>query len=124
MTQKRLLLGACLLYFVSAAASYAYFSSQAVTSTTNQVTTGNYGSLVVDPAAPRTEACPLNGILYTVKEREIWEKRRPLAVMVENSPDARPHSGLNRSDIVYEAVAEGGVTRFMPIYLCDAARSA
>ncbi|OGV96517.1 hypothetical protein A2W24_03315 [Microgenomates group bacterium RBG_16_45_19] len=123
MTQKRLLLGACLLYFVSAAASYAYFSSQAVTSTTNQVTTGNDGSLVIDPAAPRTEACPLNGILYTVKEREIWEKRRPLAVMVENSPDARPHSGLNRSDIVYEAVAEGGVTRFMPIYLCDAARS-
>jgi hypothetical protein len=44
--------------------------------------------------------------------------------MVENSPDARPHSGIIRADIVYEAVAEGGVTRFMPVYYCDAQRSA
>ncbi len=41
---------------------------------------------------------------------------RPIAVMVENHPDARPQSGLSQADIVYEALAEGGITRFMAIY--------
>ena len=37
-------------------------------------------------------------------------------IMIENSPDARPQSGLDQAGIVYEAVAEGGITRFMAIY--------
>jgi hypothetical protein len=41
---------------------------------------------------------------------------RPIAVMVENHPDARPQSGLSQADLVYEAVAEGGITRFMAVY--------
>ncbi len=41
---------------------------------------------------------------------------RPLAVMVQNSPQARPHSGLIYADIVFEAVAESGVTRFVAFY--------
>lgn len=42
--------------------------------------------------------------------------RIPLAVMVENHTDARPQSGLDKASIVYEAIAEGGITRFMAIY--------
>jgi hypothetical protein len=38
------------------------------------------------------------------------------AVMVENSIDARPQSGLSQAMVVFEAVAEGGVTRFMALY--------
>ena len=38
------------------------------------------------------------------------------AVMLENSPDARPQSGLKDSGVVFEAVAEGGITRFVAIY--------
>lgn len=38
------------------------------------------------------------------------------AVMVENSIDARPQSGLGDAGVVFEAVAEGGVTRFMALY--------
>lgn len=41
---------------------------------------------------------------------------RPIAVMVENHPDSRPQSGLSQADIVYETLAEGGITRFMAIY--------
>ena len=40
-------------------------------------------------------------------------------IMIENSTDARPQSGLNAAGIVYEAVAEGGITRFMAIYKGD-----
>lgn len=43
--------------------------------------------------------------------------QRPVtAVMVENSLDARPQSGLGDAGVVFEAVAEGGVTRFMALY--------
>src|SRR5690606_9454884 len=38
------------------------------------------------------------------------------AVMIENSPDARPQSGLKDAGVVYEAIAEGGITRFLAIY--------
>ncbi len=38
------------------------------------------------------------------------------AVQIENSPEARPQSGLREADIVSEAIAEGGITRFNAIY--------
>ncbi len=39
-----------------------------------------------------------------------------LAVMIENSPEARPQSGLKEAGVVFEAVAEGGITRFVALY--------
>jgi hypothetical protein len=38
------------------------------------------------------------------------------AIMIENSPDARPQSGLKDSGVVFEAIAEGGITRFLVVY--------
>ena len=38
------------------------------------------------------------------------------AIMIENSPDARPQSGLKDAGVVYEAIAEGGITRFLALY--------
>lgn len=38
------------------------------------------------------------------------------AIMIENSPDARPQSGLKDSGVVFEAIAEGGITRFLVLY--------
>ncbi|MGI9146671.1 MAG: DUF3048 domain-containing protein [Chloroflexota bacterium] len=40
-----------------------------------------------------------------------------LAVMIENQADARPQTGLPRADVVYEALAEGGITRFIAVFL-------
>ena len=37
-------------------------------------------------------------------------------IMIENSPEARPQSGLRDAGIIYEAIAEGGITRFLAIY--------
>lgn len=78
------------------------------------------GRARIDPAAPKTEACPLTGEMFSKAERAIWEKRRPLGIMIENHADSRPQSGLSKADIVYEAVAEGGITRFLAIYFCRA----
>lgn len=74
----------------------------------------------IGQGAPKTEACPINGGLFTKAERLVWENRRPLAVMVENHADSRPQSGLSSADVVYEAVAEGGITRFLSIFYCGA----
>ena len=40
-----------------------------------------------------------------------------LAIMVENQADARPQTGLPQADVVYECLAEGGITRFIAMYL-------
>lgn len=57
---------------------------------------------------------PLDGY-STPRSRAI---RRPLSVIIENySPDSRPQSGLGGASTVVETLAEGGVTRFMAIYL-------
>jgi hypothetical protein len=69
-------------------------------------------------SGPKTEECPLNGEKLTKEERSLWEKRRPLVVMIENHTDARPQSGLSQADVVYEAVAEGGITRFATVFYC------
>jgi hypothetical protein len=36
--------------------------------------------------------------------------------MIENSPDARPQSGLDQAGVVYEAIAEAGITRFLALF--------
>lgn len=41
---------------------------------------------------------------------------RPVMVVVENHPQARPQWGLTSSDIVFEMVAEGGITRMIFMY--------
>lgn len=110
------------LYLISTGLSFAAFSyigtsspSVSTTTTPNKDTQGHF---VIDPSIPRTEACPINGKLYTKQEKETWGVRRPLAVMIENHSDSRPQSGLSSADVVYEAVAEGGITRFMGIFYC------
>lgn len=66
------------------------------------------------PVCPLTGAPPPGG---SVPNRPV------LGVKVENAPEARPQTGLNTADIVYEQPVEGGITRFLAIYQCqDAAR--
>ena len=47
---------------------------------------------------------------------EAATKQAVTAIMIENSPDARPQSGLKQSGVVFEAVAEGGITRFLTLH--------
>lgn len=42
---------------------------------------------------------------------------RPYAVMFDNHPRAYPQTGLNQAPIVFEALAEFGITRYMAIYV-------
>ncbi len=69
---------------------------------------------------PKTEECPINGAMYTKSESAVWDDRRPVTAIIENHQDARPESGLSRADVIYEAVAEGGITRFLSVFYCGA----
>ncbi len=40
----------------------------------------------------------------------------PVGVMIENLVSSRPQAGLNKASLVYEALAEGGITRFLAVY--------
>jgi hypothetical protein len=42
---------------------------------------------------------------------------RPIAVMIDNHPGAYPQAGMDQAAIVFETLAEFGITRFMAIYL-------
>lgn len=68
--------------------------------------------VIVAPPEPTTFPSPLTGVEVSKEQSE-----RPLtAFIIENSPDARPQSGLNEAGIVFEAIAEGGITRFGVVY--------
>ncbi|GHV10110.1 hypothetical protein FACS1894217_15370 [Clostridia bacterium] len=55
---------------------------------------------------------PLNGLPM----EESFTKSRPLAVMFNNIKVALPQHGLSQADIIYEAMAEGGITRIVGIF--------
>src|SRR5215471_15616771 len=40
----------------------------------------------------------------------------PALVQVENAPGSRPQSGLQRADLVFEYLTEGGISRFTAVY--------
>ena len=51
-------------------------------------------------------------------------KRPALLVKIGNEPDgARPQSGLNEADIVFDTPAEGFIMRYMAVYQCNNASS-
>lgn len=64
------------------------------------------------PPEPTTIASRLTG-LEVPKE---LDKLPVSGVMIENSPDARPQSGLKDAGVVFEAIAEGGITRFLAMF--------
>jgi hypothetical protein len=126
MKNRKLLIivGGILIYLASAGISYGafHFLGGSGTGLISPVETPQTGDgFKIDPNAPKTEKCPLNGGMFSKAEKQIWEKRRPLTVMIENHADSRPQSGLSKADVVYEAVAEGGITRFLAVFYCNAA---
>ena len=87
--------------------------------TTNGETAGPTGDTVVDPTngttvdpnTPVVYRNPLNGMIV----EEPW-LNRPVAVMLNNIKAAMPQHGVSQADILYEILAEGGITRCMGIY--------
>ena len=66
----------------------------------------------VAPPAPVVPArWPLTGVVAADVA-----VRPALAIKVENSGEARPQTGLDQADLVWEQVVEGGISRFVAVY--------
>lgn len=91
--------------------SYVIWSNQRAVNEalTNANTNANKGNTAeVGDKAPR---------LIDGKEVPIQESNLvPIAMMIENLVTIRPQSGLGAANLIYEALAEGGITRFLAIY--------
>ncbi|MFA6908481.1 MAG: DUF3048 domain-containing protein [Patescibacteria group bacterium] len=65
-----------------------------------------------EDAVPELVPRLLDGALVDLAKAAHW----PVAIMIENLPTVRPQAGLTDASVVYEALAEGGSTRFMALY--------
>jgi len=82
-------------------------SAAQTTSTTRSTAPPTTTTTVFVPTAPLTGLPDPSGASQT---------RAALSVKIENTPEARPQSGLDVADVVYEEVVEGGITRFWAIF--------
>lgn len=68
---------------------------------------------------PEPVLCPLTGLELPLG---VDINRPAVGVKIDNHQAARPQTGLELADIVYEELVEGGITRFLAMFHCgDAA---
>ena len=69
------------------------------------------------PAPTSTTVAPPTAPLTGLPDPGAASHGRPaLSVKVENTDQARPQTGIDQADIVYEEVVEGNITRFIAIF--------
>ncbi len=78
------------------------------TSTPTAATTTNHNTNSTAQLVPRV----LDGVLVPADQAN----PTVIAAMIENIKESRPPSGLDKASVVYEALAEGGITRFLALF--------
>ncbi len=73
----------------------------------------NSSGTIVNPDATTDQTSLVDALRGTPSSNSL---SRPIMVMVENSPAARPQTGLEKADVIYEILAEGEITRFAAIF--------
>ena len=84
-------------------------ATTAATTSTTATTTTSTTTTTLGPQHPS----PLSGLDVETPEAL---QRRPIAVKIDNHPNARPQSGIQEADLVYELLVEGGLTRFIAVF--------
>ncbi len=117
-----MLLRSSTLLVVAALFAAACSSSEPSTTTTSPTTTTaatettttttSAGTTPTTAVAAIEVADTLNGL----PGEPGTEDRRALAVKVDNHPSARPQSGIQEADSVYEVLVEAGLTRFIALF--------
>ena len=67
-------------------------------------------------ASPSSSPGPAYEDLSGVATTPELAHRYPIAVMLDDSPSARPQAGLAAASIVWQAPVEGGIPRYMAVY--------
>ncbi|NIT04555.1 DUF3048 domain-containing protein [Candidatus Saccharibacteria bacterium] len=116
--KRKILLTLWFFLFVALGIAYPLVSKYYSLPFLDPLGSGDEGSPIVLSESTKKEVShPITGVFYTAEEESSWVGRRPLGVMVDNHYLARPYQfGLQGADIIYEAVAEGGITRFLALF--------
>ncbi|MGO9965124.1 MAG: DUF3048 domain-containing protein [Acidimicrobiales bacterium] len=85
-------------------------------SSTTSSSLGTLPSTSIPQTITNSRLCPLTGLPAPSGKAP---QRPALAVKIGNDPASRPQSGLDQADIVYEEMAEGGITRYMAVFQCQ-----
>ncbi len=117
---KKFLVVLTLFFFVSAVGMAGFWFGEAKAQDALKRVFSPLGTLLTGkPPEAKDFPNPLNGILYTKSEAAAWKERLPLGVILENHTEARPQSGMQKAEITYEALAEGGITRTLNLFLAE-----
>lgn len=72
------------------------------------------------PSSPSPEVTPVPGGPVNPLTGEAMDEEkiaaRPIAIMLNNIKQALPQLGNSQADIIYEVLAEGGITRLLGVY--------
>lgn len=101
---KEFLLAGLVIVLIAGGISYAVMQN-------HKVVTPKAAKKVVI-VKPKTVPSTLSGLPVDPKINQTMVT----GVMIENSQDARPQSGLSQASVVFEAIAEGGITRFLALF--------
>lgn len=86
-------------------------------SATHRVPTTAAPATTVGPTttvAPEPPRIPLTGV--PLEFGQVAPDRAAMVVKIDNADRARPQSGLNQADIVFEEIVEGDFTRFAAVF--------
>lgn len=108
LSRKQWILIGCVVLLITAGSATAL----ALTSKDKEAPKKATVTKAAPAPAPPPPTSPLTGLDVT----EADTKRPVIGVMIENSTFARPQSGLQEAGVVYEAIAEYGITRFLALY--------
>lgn len=116
--RRGIFLTAWFIFVFAAGGAYFFLADYFSLSMINPLGTSNgEPDVVLADEIKRETASPLRGVFYSKDEAVFWQDKRPLAVMIDNHELARPYQfGLQKANVVYEAVAEGGITRFLAVF--------
>lgn len=98
-----------LVAIVALAASACAAEGQTPKPTSSPGYTSNY------TPPPATELAPLRGTSVEVGSLA----HASIAAKIDNHPDARPQVGLEHTDLLFEELVEGGLTRYVAVWQSD-----
>lgn len=98
-----LVLVAVVVIVGAAVAIYPHLHKGATATSTTSTTT----TTVAIPTAPLTGLADPGGAALT---------RPALTIKIENTPEALPQWGVDRADVVYEEIVNGGITRLAAVF--------
>jgi Protein of unknown function (DUF3048) N-terminal domain/Protein of unknown function (DUF3048) C-terminal domain len=79
------------------------------------VTNNGTGSNPSSSASAASVTAPLTGVSYPAGTNNFLAG--PVVMgKIDNSPEARPQEGLNSTDVVFDEMVEGGLTRFLAVW--------